>query len=211
MINKLLTGFMNRYIKNYYIIIKMLKQEQDAMDVLQDTYIKVLQKLSSFKYTGSQSFASWTGKIASNTALDFLRKKKPLLFSDLNTENENIQELEFEDKSVENQLELALDQKETERIVQEMLECLSEEQRVCVILRYVKQMKISEIALECGCSENTIKSRLNYAKKRLLDEREALEKKGDIFIQCCSIYIACFFIGNFTTARPLTKVIYSKK
>lgn len=137
-----------------------------------------MQKLSSFKYTGSQSFASWTGKIASNTALDFLRKKKPLLFSDLNTENENIQELEFEDKSVENQLELALDQKETARIVQEMLECLSEEQRVCVILRYVKQMKISEIALECGCSENTIKSRLNYAKKRLLGEREALEKKG---------------------------------
>ena len=64
------------YERNYYIVIKMVRQEQDAMDILQDTYVKVFQKMSSFTYSGSQSFASWTSKIASNTALDFLRKKK---------------------------------------------------------------------------------------------------------------------------------------
>lgn len=74
-----------------------------------------------------------------------------------------------------------------------MLECLSEEQRVCVILRYVKQMKISEIALECGCSENTIKSRLNYAKKRLLGEREALEKRGYIYTMLLHLHCLLFY------------------
>ena len=167
------------YNRNYYIVIKMVKQEQDAMDVLQDTYIKVFQKISSFQYTGEQSFAAWTGKIASNTALDFLRKKNPVLFSDLQTDEENVSlEEEFADESIENQPDLAWDQKETAQIVREMLDCLSEEQRVCIILRYLRQMKISEIAQECGCSENTIKSRLNYAKKRLLGEREMLERKG---------------------------------
>lgn len=165
------------YERNYYIVIKMVRQEQDAMDILQDTYVKVFQKLSSFTYSGSQSFASWTSKIASNTALDFLRKKRLVLFSELSTE-EDIPELEFEDETVRNQPELALDQKETARIVHELMDCLPEEQRVCVILRYIRQMKISEIAIECNCSENTIKSRLNYARKRLLSEKESLEKKG---------------------------------
>lgn len=166
------------YKKNYYIVLKMVKQEQDAMDILQDTYVKVFQNLSSFQYTGSKSFDSWTGRIASNTALDFLRKR-PLLFSDLSVDGiKDELELEFVDESVENQPELAFDQKETSWIVQEMLECLPEEQRICMIFRYIRQMKISEIAKECGCSENTIKSRLNYAKKRLSGEREALERKG---------------------------------
>lgn len=100
-----------------------------------------------------------------------------VLFSELSTE-EDIQELEFEDETARNQPELALDQKETARIVHELMDCLSEEQRVCVILRYIRQMKISEIAIECNCSENTIKSRLNYARKHLLSEKESLEKKG---------------------------------
>lgn len=169
------------YERNYYIVIKMVRQEQDAMDILQDTYVKVFQKMSSFTYSGSQSFASWTSKIASNTALDFLRKKKMVLFSELSTE-EDIPELEFEDETARNQPELALDQKETTRIVHELMDCLSEEQRVCVIMRYIRQMKISEIAIECNCSENTIKSRLNYARKRLLSEKESLEKKELTFM-----------------------------
>lgn len=167
------------YDRNYYIVIKMVKHEQDAMDVLQDAYVKVFQKLASFRYNGSKSFASWTSKVASNTALDFLRKKNPILFSEMQGEDDgDIPAFDFEDESVENQPELALDRKETARIVQELLDCLSEEQRICVILRYVREMKVSEIAAECGCPENTVKSRLNYAKKRLLGERETLEKKG---------------------------------
>ncbi len=167
------------YDRNYYIVLKMVKQEQDAMDILQDTYVKVFQNLSSFRYTGSKSFGSWTAKIASNTALDFLRRRQPLLFSDWQADGtEDGMELEFIDASVENQPALALDQKETSRILQELLQCLSEEQRICVIFRYIRQMKISEIAQECRCSENTVKSRLNYAKKRLFGEREALERKG---------------------------------
>lgn len=167
------------YNKNYYIVLKMVKQEQDTLDILQDAYVKVFQNLPSFRYTGSKSFGSWTGKIASNTALDFLRRKQPLLFSDLQADGaEGGLELEFMDESVEYQPDLVLDQKETSRIVQEMLECLSEEQRICVMFRYIRQMKISEIAQECGCSENTVKSRLKYAKKRLYGEREALEQQG---------------------------------
>lgn len=178
--------YQETYNRNYYIVIKMVKQEQDAMDILQDAYVKIFQKLSSFHYSGSKSFASWTGKIASNTALDFLRKKNPIFFSEMQGEDdEDTPALEFEDESVENQPELAFDRKETARIVQELLDCLSEEQRICVILRYVREMKVSEIAAECGCSENTVKSRLSYAKKRLLGEQPRLFCPKPLTRWCC--------------------------
>ncbi len=161
------------YDRNYHLVMKMVKQEQDAMDILQDAYVKVFQKLSSFHYTGSGSFASWTGKISYNTALDFLRKKNHILFLDLKEESgTGNTELRLADETASNEPELEMDRRETLRIAGEMLECLSEEQRTCIILRYIRQMKISEIALQCGCSENTIKSRLSYAKKRLFDQLE---------------------------------------
>lgn len=108
--------------------------------------------------------------------------------------------LEFEDESVWKQPELALDQKETARIVQELLDCLSEEQRICIILRYIRQMKISEIALECGCTENTIKSRLNYARKRLLGEREMLEKKGVRLYNAAPFALLAFLLEKEASA-----------
>lgn len=189
------------YDRNYYIVIKMVKHEQDAMDVLQDAYVKVFQKLATFRYNGSKSFASWTSKVASNTALDFLRKKNPILFSEMQGEDDgDIPALDFEDESAENQPELALDRKETARIVQELLDCLSEEQRICVILRYVREMKVSEIAAECGCPENTVKSRLSYAKKRLLGERETLEKKGIRLYSVAPFTLLAFLLGEEASA-----------
>lgn len=188
------------YDRNYYIVIKMVRQEQDTMDILQDAYVKVFQKISLFQYNGSKSFASWTGKIASNTALDFLRKKSPVLFSEMQEDGGDISVPDFEEESVWNQPELALDRKETARIVQELLDCLSEEQRICIILRYIREMKISEIAHECGCSENTIKSRLNYAKKRLLGEQATLEKKGIWLYNVAPFTLLVFSLGNEAAA-----------
>lgn len=198
------------YDRNYYIVIKMVKNEQDAMDVLQDAYVKVFQKLSSFRYNGSKSFASWTSKVASNTALDFLRKKNPILFSEMQGEDDgDIPAPDFEDESAENQPELALDRKETARIVQELLDCLSEEQRICVILRYVREMKVSEIAAECGCPENTVKSRLNYAKKRLLGERETLEKKGIRLYSVAPFTLLAFLLGEEASACEVPAALSS--
>ena len=110
--------------RNYYIALKMAGQEQDALDILQDAYVKIFQKLDSFRYTGGQSFASWTGKVVSNTALDFLRKKRPMLFSDF--KEDGGPDFDLEDETVEHQPEMAFDQKETAQIVQELLGCLSE-------------------------------------------------------------------------------------
>ena len=165
------------YGRNYYVALKMVKREADTEDILQDAYVKVFHNLKKFTYTGENSFASWTTKIVSNTALDLLRRKSPVLFSEMgNDDGETV--LDIEDTSLEVYPDLSLDQKETSRIVQELLDELSDEQRICTIMYYVEQLSIAEIAEQCGCQEATIKSRLRYARIKLQGQGERLEREG---------------------------------
>lgn len=167
------------YGQNLNVIWKIVKNDQDAQDILQDTWIKIYKKLDQIQGTTQASFVSWSGRIASNTALDFLRKKKPLLFSELEQEGD-LDEVSFDirDFKVENQPELAFDQKETSEIVKELLGKLPDDQRICIVMFYLQEMSISEIAESLGCSESTVKSRLNYARKKIQAQEKTLEKKG---------------------------------
>ena len=64
----------------YYIALKYMKNEEDAMDVLQDSYIKAWQSLATLK--DPASFRAWFGRIVANTAKNALAKKRPMLFSE---------------------------------------------------------------------------------------------------------------------------------
>lgn len=165
------------YGRNYYVALKMVKREADTEDILQDAYVKIFHNLKKFTYTGENSFASWTTKIVNNTALDFLRRKSPVLFSEMgNDDDETV--FDIEDTSVEVCPHLSLDQKETSRIVKELLDELSDEQRICTIMCYIEQLSIAEIAEQCGCPEATVKSRLRYARIKLQGQGERLEREG---------------------------------
>lgn len=164
--------------RNYYIALKMVKTDADAQDVLQDAYIRIYKNLDKFQYQGEGSFDSWTSKIVSNTALNHLRKKQMVLFSDIEADQEGDFSLEIEDEDISRQPELAYDKKETSQIVQELLGTLSDEQRVCAMMFYFQEESVKDIASEIGCSENTIKSRLNYARKNMMAKAEELKKKG---------------------------------
>lgn len=59
-----------------------------------------------------------------------------------------------------------------------MIDTLSAEQRMCVLMFHFENMSISEIAQTMNCSENTVKSRLNYGRKNLKVKVEELQKKG---------------------------------
>ena len=164
--------------RNYYVALKMVKTDADAQDVLQDAYIRIYQHLDQFQYQGEGSFASWSSKIVSNTALNHLRKKQMVLFSDIEGDQEGEFSLEIEDEDTSRQPELAYDKKETSKIVQDLLGTLSDEQRVCAMMFYFQEESVKDIASEIGCSENTVKSRLNYARKNMMAKAEELKKKG---------------------------------
>lgn len=174
-------GFSFLYEKTYkskfYLALQYTKDEESAKDVLQDAYIRAFSKLDTLK--DPELFSSWFGKIVANTAINASKKRNPMLFSDVavNEEGEHF-EYQIEDENQEVQPELAYTRQETKELVHEMLDSLSEEQKMCVLLFHIEGIPIREIAEMMNCSENTVKSRLNYGRKNLKAKAEELQKKG---------------------------------
>jgi len=186
-----------------YLVLKIVKSKQDAEDIIQDTYIKILEKLPQYQYKGKNSFAAWVSTIASNTALDFLRKKQPTLFSELSEDKEFI--FDIADESVVFQPEKQYDKKETSEIVSMLLSELSEEQRICILLFYLQNLSIKEIAEQCQCSENTVKSRLNYGRKKIRGQADVLKKYGIYVGETSMLAVLVYFLkGDITHAHSIT-------
>lgn len=165
------------YQKSYYVALKYMKQEELAADVVQEAYIKAFSSLEQLQ--DAEKFTGWLSRIVATKALDELRKKKMILFSQLQTDNEEISMEELlADERIDTQPELALDQEETCRLVQEIIDTLSDEQRICVMMFYIEHLSVKNIAQMLGVSENTVKSRLKYGRKNIEAKVLELEKKG---------------------------------
>lgn len=162
----------------YYIALKYMKNEDDAMDVLQDSYMKAWQSLASLKEP--ENFRAWFGRIVANTAKNALVKKRPTLFSQMDTENEDGDSFEFdiEDDRKEYQPERSYTEKETQLLVRELIDSLSDEQRLCIMMYHLDGQSIKDIAQAFGVSENTVKSRLLYGRKAIKAKAEEMQKKG---------------------------------
>lgn len=169
--------YQSTYQKSYYIALKYMKQEDAALDVLQDSYVKAFKNLGQLQ--DANKFASWFAKIVASTALDALKKRKVILFSQMEDEvGDSGVESMIEDERIDRQPELFFDKTETSRLVQEMIDTLSDEQRMCIMMFYAEEMSVKEIAETLGISENTVKSRLNYGRKNIKEKVLELEQKG---------------------------------
>ena len=168
----------NTYRNKLYIAMKYMKNEQDAMDVLQDAYIKAFARLDSLQ--DANAFPGWMSTIVANTAINALQKKKAVLFSDLQNENDegDVFEYNLEDENMSTQPEMACTMQETQDMVRELIDSLSDEQRICVLMFHLEGYSIKDIATVLNCSENTVKSRLNYGRKNIKAKAEELQKKG---------------------------------
>ena len=163
------------YSDVYFTILSITKDEDLIMDMVQDTYLTAFRKLEQLK--DSDSFCAWLKRIAHNRTLNALRDRRVLhTATTISTETEVV--LEIEDDRIESLPEASMDQKETSRLVREVLDALPEDQRIVVGMYYYDQLSVSEIAEELECSENTVKSRLNYGRKKIQGKVLELEKKG---------------------------------
>lgn len=171
-----LTDLYNRTYNAVYNTIRfMVKDEDAALDILQDSYIKAFSSLGQLQE--ASKFEAWVKRIARNRAIDYLRQEKPVTFTSLAGEDSD-DVPDFEDDRPENLPEVVIDRQETTRLINEILDSLPEEQRTCISLFYYDQLSVKEIAAELGITEATVKSRLNYGRKKVETQVRALEKKG---------------------------------
>ena len=156
------------YSRVYCTIRVMVKDEQETLDLLQDSYIKAFKHLNQFE--GTEKFLPWIQQIARNTAKDWLKKKHPAFFADLRSEKKTEWESPAEEQIMDvndgNWPEKVLDREETARLIREILDGLPEDQRVVIEMFYYERLSVKQIALALGLSESAVKSRLFTAGER---------------------------------------------
>lgn len=164
----------DRYSKRIYAMTYgMLQNHTDAEDAVQNTFIHVYEKLYTLK--DYNSFDSWLEKIAYNEALLLIRKRKKMtLFSD-DLEAKITDQIQDELMLPE---EIA-ERRDTAEKIRSIIAELPEAQRQTLVLFYYNNLKIKQIAEVMNCGENTVKSRLYYARRSIGKAVDDLEKRGE--------------------------------
>lgn len=157
------------YNQVYYFAFKILRNEENAKDVLQDTFINAFKYLHTLK--DESKFKSWLSKIVINCCNKKYSKTKNEILIDEYTDYGMSYIIETKDKVIEDQIEL----KEDQKLVLNLIDNLTEKKKEVILLFYYNEFKIKEIAEIIECSEGTVKSRLNSAKK---DLKEMLKAKN---------------------------------
>lgn len=157
----------------YFTTRNMVGNESDAEDLVQETYFNAYRHLDSLK--DAEAFPGWIKRIAVNVSKNHLVSNKILFCGseELDTYMENIPEVD------ENFLpQEYIDNKESLKILLNIVNSLPETQRRCVMLYYHDQYSISEISEMLQIKEGTVKSHLNRARNNLKKQADTFEKKG---------------------------------
>jgi RNA polymerase sigma-70 factor (ECF subfamily) len=155
--------------KIYRLAIKMLNQQQDAEDVLQETFLKAYRGIKSFD--GRSKISTWLFRIATNEALMFIRRKHPdtvSLDEPLETEEGEQEPLQIIDWCCLPEEELLSE--ETKEKLDAAVQKLPERLRVVFLLRDINDLSTHETAEILGLSDTAVKTRLSRARLRLREE-----------------------------------------
>ena len=160
---------MERYRKPvYHIILKMVRNVDDAEDLTIEAFAKAFRNLHRFKK--DYTFSTWLFRIATNNSIDFIRKKRletmSLDTSFQDKSGEDVQ-LDVKDRNLDPQEEAINSQKK--ELVQLFVTKLPAKYQRLVRLRYFDELSYEEIAKELAAPLGTIKAQLHRARELMYD------------------------------------------
>ncbi|MGH7246703.1 MAG: RNA polymerase sigma factor [Pseudomonadota bacterium] len=153
----------------FVLIYRLVGDVADAQDLTQEAFIKALQHQDQLK--DAEKASHWLSRIASNTAIDFLRRRGRLNFCDLDEVPETLSA-----SPAESSPEQILLRSERRRYLEAGLEVLTERERTALILRDVEGLPAEEVARRLNCSKATVRSHIANARikfRRYLEKRKA--------------------------------------
>ncbi len=157
----------------YNTVLKMCGNKDDAAELTQDAFVKVIQNIKNFKE--QSGFYTWLFRIAVNLTLNFCKRNAAVRFQSLQNEADNELKRQLKDYLIDKTSPLP-DQiaatKELHSLILKALEKLEPGQRAAVVLRDIEQMNYNEIAETLDTEIGTVKSRIARGRKNL---REILE------------------------------------
>ncbi len=160
----------------YHHVLRVVRTKQEVDDLVQEAFIKAFSALGS--YSTQYAFSTWLYKIATNHAIDFLRKKKLQTFSIDNPIKTKDGEIEFElpDTTYRPDRHIVTDQRNA--LIQEAIDALPEKYYRVIVMRHQQEKAYEEIATELDLPLGTVKAHIFRARvllnKYLRDKRENL-------------------------------------
>ncbi len=150
----------------------MVKDDDVADDIFQETFIKAVKVIDEGRYTDSGKFLSWVLRIAHNRVLDhFRRQKSSRQINEAEAGYDVIGTMRFSEPTAEDEMV----QGEMVQAIRDMIDLLPDEQREVVRLRYYSKLSFQEIADETDVSINTALGRMRYA---LINLRRMIKEKN---------------------------------
>lgn len=146
------------------ILFKMVPDHEDRRDLAQDVYLKVFRSLPGFRQDAK--FSTWVGKIAYNTAVNYLRKKK-LVLSDPSLKDGEGAATATQWAGDFPAIDLVLQRRELTATIQEALSRLAPLQRTLITLYHQEEQSYEDMAVITGLPIGTLKSYLFRARKAL--------------------------------------------
>lgn len=160
----------SRRVRDY--IRMMVKDDDIADDIFQETFIKAVRVIDEGRYTDNGRFLSWILRIAHNQVIDYFRaQKQNRQLNESEAGYDVLGSLRFAERTVEDEIvgeQIADD-------VRHMVDLLPEEQRTVVMMRYYSGLSFKEIAEHTGVSINTALGRMRYA---LINLRKMIKEKN---------------------------------
>ena len=151
----------------YGQILRMVRNTEDAKEIAQTAWIKVWNKIGSFRF--ESAFSSWLYRVATFTALDAIRKRdsrRELSYEDPEQSKEGLEDPSVSMVAPPEQIRILDNQEIRERFTQ-ALERLPEHHRTALMLRETEGLSYKEIAAKTRCKQGTVMSRIFHARKAI--------------------------------------------
>lgn len=157
----------------YGVLIGMVRNADDARDLSQTAWIKVWNKLDTFK--GDADFYTWLYRVTTYVGLDFIRKRNRKREVDLLDEMQPDRDADSRvAPSVQSRPDHAAEKGEIRDVFDAALATLSPEHQTTLMLREVEGLSYDEIAKVMKCRRGTVMSRIFYARKSMQEKLKGL-------------------------------------
>jgi RNA polymerase sigma-70 factor (ECF subfamily) len=150
--------FARHHVRVFRFVLRLARDEAGAEDLISEVFLDVWRQAGKFE--GRSAVSTWLLAIARFKALSALRRR-----TDVELDDETAEAIEDSSDTPE----VTLEKKDKSAVIRKCLEKLSAEHREIIDLVYYHEKSVEEVALIVGIPENTVKTRMFYARKRLAD------------------------------------------
>ncbi len=158
-----------------HIVFRLVHIPEDREDLCQDVFVKIYQNLHTFQFESKVS--TWIARIAYNTCINYLQKKKAALYSDIAPEDMTLDHLQGYSPTPETELE----NRDAHNKLEQEIKKLPIKYRSVLSLYHLQEMSYYEIGEIMNMPEGTVKNYLFRARKMLKEQLVAQYKTEDLY------------------------------